>query len=215
MCGKRDDWGFGQGFPFGAGGKGWAWMGGMGGPQRGGPGGRRRSQMFESGEVKFVILRLLAEKPRHGYEVMRALEEKFGGLYTPSAGTVYPTLQLLEDEGYVRVVEEGGKKIYHVTPEGEQYLEQHRDLLDEIIGRVRETVRDFTGGGSGEVHQAFAHLAGVTFKRAWRRGPDDPALRRVAEILKKAAADIEQAFAPNGSSGNPGTSGASGTTGTP
>jgi DNA-binding PadR family transcriptional regulator len=156
--------------------------------------------MFESGEVKFVILRLLNEKPRHGYDVIRALEEKFGGLYTPSAGTVYPTLQLLEDEGYVRVVEENGKKVYHVTPEGARYLEEHRDLLDEIIGRVRETVRDFTGGGSGEVHQAFAHLAGVTFKRAWRRGPDDPALKRVAEILKKAADDIEQAFTPSSGS---------------
>ena len=168
--------------------------------------------MFESGEVKFVILRMLAEKPRHGYEIIRALEEKFGGMYTPSPGTVYPTLQLLEDEGYVRVVvEEGGKKVYHVTPEGERYLEEHRDLLDEIIGRVRETVRDFTGGGSGEVHQAFAHLAGVTFKRAWRRGPDDPALRRVAEILKQAAADIEQAFAPGGS----GSTASTGTTGTP
>ena len=68
--------------------------------------------MFESGEVKFVILRLLKEKPRHGYEVIKALEEKLGGYYTPSAGTVYPTLQLLEDEGYVRAVETEGKKVY-------------------------------------------------------------------------------------------------------
>jgi DNA-binding PadR family transcriptional regulator len=152
--------------------------------------------MFESGEMKFVILRLLHEKPRHGYEVIRALEEKFAGHYTPSAGTVYPTLQLLEDEGYVRVVETEGKKVYHVTPEGEKYLDEHRDLLDEILDRVRETVRQFTGGGSGELQQAFAHLAGVTFKRAWHRGPDDPALMRAAEILRKAAADIEQAFTP-------------------
>ena len=72
--------------------------------------------MFESGEMKFVILRLLREKPRHGYEVMKALEEKFRGHYTPSAGTVYPTLQLLEDEGYVRAVDTDGKKVYHVTP---------------------------------------------------------------------------------------------------
>jgi hypothetical protein len=57
-------------------------------------------------------------------------------------------------------------------------------------------VKDFTGGGSGERHQAFAHLAAVTFKRAWRRGPEDPALTRVAEILRKAADDIEQAFNP-------------------
>ena len=161
--------------------------------------------MFESGEVKFVILRLLREKPRHGYEVIRALEEKFGGVYTPSAGTVYPTLQLLEDEGYVRAVETDGKKVYHVTPEGERYLDEHRDLLEEIFERVRETVRSFTGGGVGEVQEAFAQLAGVTFKRAWRRGPDDPSLKRVAEILRKAAADVEQAFAPGSTPGSPGT----------
>jgi DNA-binding PadR family transcriptional regulator len=187
---NRDDWGFGQGFPFGPGFPFGGWRGG-GGPGRG-P--RRRGQMFGSGEVKFVILRLLKEKPRHGYEVIRALEEKMGGCYTPSAGTVYPTLQLLEDEGYVRAVETDGKKVYHVTPEGERYLEEHRDFLDEILDRVRETVREFTGGGIGEVQSAFAHLAGTTFKRAWRRGPDDPALKQVAEILRKAADDIEQAW---------------------
>jgi DNA-binding PadR family transcriptional regulator len=184
---SRDDWGFGPGFPFGH------WW--RGGPWSGGPrGSRRRSQMFESGEVKFVILRLLKEKPRHGYEIIKALEEKMGGCYTPSAGTVYPTLQLLEDEGYVRVVETDGKKVYHVTPEGERYLEEHRDLLDEILDRVRETVRDFTSGGLGELQGAFAHLAGVTFRQAWRRGPDDPAIKRVAEILRKAGDDVEQAW---------------------
>jgi DNA-binding PadR family transcriptional regulator len=188
MCSKRDDWGFGPGFPFGGG-----WGGPWGGPKRGG---RRRGPMFESGEMKFVILRLLKEKPRHGYEVMRALEEKMSGVYTPSAGTVYPTLQLLEDEGYVRAEETDGKKVYHVTPEGERYLEEHRDLLDEILDRVRETVREFTGGGIGEVQEAFARLAGTTFRRAWRRGPDDPALKQVAEILRKAAADIEQVWQP-------------------
>jgi DNA-binding PadR family transcriptional regulator len=186
MCNPRDDWGFGQGSPFSK-----VWSGVF---NAGGRGSRRRSQMFESGEVKFVILRLLKEKPRHGYEVIKALEEKMAGCYTPSAGTVYPTLQLLEDEGYVRAVDTDGKKVYHVTPEGEQYLEQHRDLLDEILDRVRETVRDFTGGGIGEVQGAFAHLAAVTFKKAWRRGPDDPALKRVAEILRKAGDEIEEAL---------------------
>ena len=191
MCNPRDDWGFGAGFPFGA--KWWA------GARGAGRGPRRRSQMFESGEVKFVILRLLKEKPRHGYEVIKALEEKMGGVYTASAGTVYPTLQLLEDEGYVRAVDTDGKKVYHVTPEGERYLEEHRDVLDEILDRVRETVRDFTGGGLGELQGAFARLAGVTFKRAWRCGPEDPALKQVAEILKKAADEIEQAWGANAS----------------
>ena len=179
-----DDWGLGADFPFGMGFRGWG----------GGPRGRRRTQMFESGEMKFVILRLIREKPRHGYEVMKALEEKFRGHYTPSAGSVYPTLQLLEDEGFVRAVDTDGKKVYHITPEGEQYLDAHRDVLDEIFERVRETVRDFTGGGLGEVQGAFAQLAGTTFRRAWRLGPNDPSLKRVAEILKKAANDIDEVW---------------------
>src|SRR5437762_4232075 len=93
---------------------------------------RRRNQMFESGEVKFVILRLLREKPRHGYEIIKALEERMGGHYTPSAGTVYPTLQLLEDQGYVRAVETEGRRVYHITAEGEHFLDENRDVIDDI-----------------------------------------------------------------------------------
>ena len=150
------------------------------------------NQMFESGEVKFVILRLLKEKPRHGYEIIKALEERLAGCYTPSAGTVYPTLQLLEDQGYVRVVEEGGKKVYHITPEGEAFLEENKDAIEDIFDRVRDTVRDFAGGPMGDLHQAFARLAGVTYKRAWRWGSGHPAVPRIVEILKHTADDIEK-----------------------
>ena len=188
MCSQEKGFDFGFGFPFG--GKGW----GQWGPR----GGRGRRQMFEAGEVKFVILRLLKEKPRHGYEVMKALEEKMGGWYTPSAGTVYPTLQMLEDQGYVRASDDAGKKVYEITPEGERYLEAHRDVLDEIVDRIRETVRDFTGGALGDLQGEFARLARSTFRHAWRRGPDDPRVRRVAEILKQAADDIERAWQPTG-----------------
>jgi len=185
MRGRRENWDFGEFFAdFGP----RVWAGGWGrGP-------RRRNQMFESGEVKYVILRLLKEKPRHGYEIMRALEEKMGGCYTSSAGTVYPTLQLLEDQGYIRCVETDGKKVYHVTPEGEKFLAEHRDILDDIFERIRDTVRDYAGGDMGELHSAFARVARVTFGRAWRKGPEHPALKRVSEILRKAADDIEKAW---------------------
>jgi DNA-binding PadR family transcriptional regulator len=188
MC--KDDWGFGPGFAF----KGFS-FGGRHGPWGGPRGGRRRQQMFESGEMKFVILRLLKEKPRHGYEVIKALEEKLAGYYTPSAGTVYPTLQLLEDEGYVRVVEANGKKVYHITPEGEAFLETNRDAIEDIFDRVRDTVRDFAGGPMGDLHQAFARVAGVTYKRAWRWGAGHPAVPRITEILKRTADQIEQEWA--------------------
>jgi DNA-binding PadR family transcriptional regulator len=185
----RDDWGLGDLFGGCGPGSGFNFAWGFGGP-RGSR--RRRSQMFESGEIKFVILRLLKEKPRHGYEVIKALEERMGGHYTPSAGTVYPTLQLLEDQGYVRGVDTEGRKVYHITPEGERFLDENRDVLDEILDRVRDTLRDVAGGSMGELNAAFARLAGLTYKQAWRRGPDHPAVARVVEILRRATEEIER-----------------------
>ena len=190
MRNSRDDWGLGDFADFFS-----VELPGIFGFRSGGSRSRgrsgRRGHMFESGEVKFVILRLLREKPRHGYEVIKALEERLAGCYTPSAGTVYPTLQLLEDQGYVRVVEENGKKVYHITPEGEEFLDQHRDAVEDIFDRVRDTVRDFAGGPMGELHQAFARVARASYKRAWRYGPGHPAVPRIVEILDRAAAEIE------------------------
>src|SRR5512134_2718210 len=126
----RHDW-FGD-FASGCGPRFWAGLGTAGERKAWGGRHRRRHQVFEAGEVKYVILRLLEEKPRHGYEIMKALEERLGGWYTPSPGTVYPTLQLLEDQGFVRVVETEGKKVYHITPEGQAFLHEHSDFTDDI-----------------------------------------------------------------------------------
>src|SRR5262245_58308428 len=187
----RHDW-FGD-FVSGCG-PGGFWAGfGPSGERHGGRGRRRRRhQFFEAGEVKYVILRLLAEKPRHGYEIMKALEERLGGWYTPSPGTVYPTLQLLEDQGYVRAVETEGKKVYHITPEGQAFLHEHRDFTDDIFERVRDMVGGFASGGMGELNAAFARLAGQIYRNAWNLGPEHPSVARIAEILKKAAAEIEE-----------------------
>jgi len=90
------------------------------------------------------------------------------------------------------VVEEDGKKVYHITPAGEEFLAQNRDTIEDIFDRVRDTVRDVAGGPMGELHQAFARVARQTYKRAWRYGPGHPAVPRIVEILKKAADDIEK-----------------------
>lgn len=194
MNGRRDDWDFGDffnAFGAGAGPREWNahWRKGWGGR---GP--RRRGPIFEAGDMKLVILRLLKEKPRHGYEVIKALEERMWGCYSPSPGAVYPTLQLLEDQGYVRVVETDGRKVYHITADGERFLEEHRGTLDEIFERLRDTVRDYAGGAMGDLNGAFAHLAKTTYKRAWRGGPGHPAIKRVTEIINRAAAEVEQAW---------------------
>ena len=84
----------------------------------------RHSRMFEKGDLKYVVLDLLKDKPSHGYEIIRAMEERFMGFYTPSAGSIYPTLQLLEDMGYVKALEQDGKKVYSITEEGKSFLKQ-------------------------------------------------------------------------------------------
>ena len=189
MARNRDDWDFGEFFA-GVGSKDWNahWKDWAGRARR------RRGPVFESGELKFIILRLLKEKPRHGYEIIKALEERMWGCYTPSAGAVYPTLQLLEDLDYVRVVETDGKKVYHITPGGERFLDENRHTIDDIFERLRDTVRDFAGGAVGDLNGAFAHLATATYKQVWRSGPGHPAIKRVTEILRRAAADIEDAW---------------------
>jgi DNA-binding PadR family transcriptional regulator len=155
------------------------------------PRGRHRRQMFESGEMKYIILRLIKEKPRHGYEIIKALEEQMAGCYAPSPGTVYPTLQLLEDQGFVRAADQEGKKVYHITPEGEAFLEEHRSTIEDILDRVKDAVRGFAGGSMGDLNHAFGQLARESYRKAWRAGPDDERTRKIVEILKKAAADVE------------------------
>jgi len=105
-------------------------------------GGDRRSRFFGRGDLKYVILDLLKDKPSHGYEIIRAMEDRFHGLYSPSAGSVYPTLQLLEDMGYVTAVEQDGKKVYTITEGGLQYLKQSQETVDRIKGHMHEWWRD-------------------------------------------------------------------------
>ena len=94
--------------------------------ERHGPGGRRRgSPMFGRGDLKFALLELLTNQPQHGYEMIKALEERSGGFYTPSAGAIYPTLQMMEDIGWVTSQTVAGKKVYTMTEAGKQALQEH------------------------------------------------------------------------------------------
>ena len=110
----------------------------------------RGGRMFEQGDLKYVILRLLEEKPRHGYDIIKELESRFGGSYAPSPGTVYPTLTMLEDLGFARVVpEEGGKKIYEITDEGRKHLAEHSTTVDDIFERIAQFVEGITDSPMG------------------------------------------------------------------
>ena len=149
--------------------------------------------MFEHGDLKYVILQLLDEKPRHGSEIIKALEERFGGMYSPSAGTVYPTLTLLEDLGYARVnVEEGGKKVYSITDEGKAYLAQNKSAVDDIFERVSEIGATFLSDGMMEINRAIKDVAQATYRGAPRIFRDKEAVAGIRESLQRAAREIEE-----------------------
>src|SRR2546429_6507247 len=154
-----------------------------------GPRGRRR-RWFESGDMKYVILKLLKDKPRHGYEVMKELEEQLHGCYSPSPGTVYPTLQWLEDGGLVVAKDLEGKKVYEVTAAGRQFLEEHKDVVDEIFERVQDAVDRAVGGPMAELNRAMGRLMKTVYRAAWR-ARDDATRKRLAEVLSRVIAEVE------------------------
>jgi DNA-binding PadR family transcriptional regulator len=148
--------------------------------------------MFEQGDLRYVVLRLLEEKPRHGYEIIKALEERLGGTYAPSPGVVYPTLQLLEDLGYARMVPgDEGRKTYEITDAGRAYLAENRDTVDSIFERVSKLVGHFLDEPMAEVHGAFRHVGKATYSRAADAVQDPALLRKIVEILSRAAKEIE------------------------
>ena len=162
-----------------------------------GPRGRgwkaRAGRVFEQGDLKYVILRLLAEKPRHGYEIIKELEDRFGGAYAPSPGTVYPTLTMLEDLGYARAMpEEGGRKIYEITDQGRKHLEEHSATVDDIFERIAKFVEGFFDAPMADLKRSMASLGRATFYVASRSPNDKDRLAKISEILKRAAVEIEK-----------------------
>lgn len=181
-----------RGFGFGFGPEGWGWMWGSG---RGRQRRRGRRQWFEAGDMKYVILKLLREKPMHGYEVMKALEGQTHGCYKPSPGTVYPTLQWLEDEGLVRGEEVEGKKVYSITDEGRQFLEENKSTVEDIFDRVEETLDSFFSDPMPEVTRLVGRLVSQTYRAAWKLREDQEKRSKVAEVLERSVRELEELLA--------------------
>ena len=162
----------------------------MAGHLRGGP--FRSGRMFGHGDLKFVILSLLEERPRHGYDIIKAIEEKSGGLYQPSPGTVYPTLTLLEEMGFARATaDETGKRVYEITDAGRAHLAEHRGTVDDIFSRLARTGAGLTSDAMMEMNRAFRHVARATYAHGTQRLDDHEFLKGVAKVLEDAAAAID------------------------
>ena len=175
----------------------WGWNFDSFGPEFWGPRGRhqrgRMGRVFEQGDLKYVVLRLLEEKPRHGYEIIKELEDRFGGAYSPSPGTVYPTLTMLEDLGYAKVSQdEKGRKTYEITPEGAAYLKDNSTTDDSIFERIGRFMEGFLDEPMMEVNSSFRRVARAAYGNATRNVNNVDRLRRIKEILDRAAAEIDQ-----------------------
>ena len=166
--------------------------------------GFRRGRKLGSADLQLLLLHLLAEKASHGYELIKGLEERSSGYYVPSPGMIYPALTYLEELGYARIEAEGAKKLYHPTDEGRRHLEQNREAVESIlvqlerIGRKMAQMRQAMAEGEAEEEESAegggreVWHARHELKRALReaRGASPEESRRIAEILRRAAAEI-------------------------
>jgi DNA-binding PadR family transcriptional regulator len=157
----------------------------------GGRGGLGR--FFAHGDLRLVILNLIAEKPRHGYEIIKAIEEQAGGTYSPSPGVIYPTLTLLEELGHVTVSPgEGGKKQHAITAEGKAFLDANRPAMEALVARMAEASRTYGSGPAPQILRAMENLK-LALRMRLARGPlDDTQINAVAAVLDAAATSVER-----------------------
>jgi DNA-binding PadR family transcriptional regulator len=146
---------------------------------------------FNRGAVKFMILDMLKERPKHGYEIMKDIEEKVGGFYAASPGSVYPTLQMLEDQGYLTSEQSDGKKVYQITDEGRKYLDENKEVLENVQEKLHHT---FPARFSREQREIMRDLHDLVRSMAQevRRGSNQPEKwKKIREVLAHARQEVD------------------------
>ena len=177
--------GFGHGRGFGRG------FGGRHGHDDEGQGRRRR--MFDSGELRLVLLKLIADEPRHGYDLIRQIEDLTGGAYAPSPGVIYPTLTLLGDMGLIEAADsDGAKKLFAITDGGQAELAANKDVVERLIARLTEVGEERQRTDSASVRRAMGNLKAVLMNRLGDRDLDEATLHDIVGLIDEAAQKIER-----------------------
>jgi len=171
------------------------------GGHRGGPGHHLfregaggRGRVFDQGELRFVLLALIAEAPSHGYEIIKAIEDRLGGSYSPSPGVIYPTLTLINELGFATVSESGGgRKLYTITEEGRAHLAENKPVVDAVFARMERASAATAGERSPQVMRAMENMK-MALRLRLSRGPlGEPEAQAIADALDAAARAIERA----------------------
>ena len=145
--------------------------------------------MFGPGDLRLVLLALIEQEPRHGYDLIKAIETAFGGAYAPSPGVVYPNLSMLSDEGLIAGVESGGKQVFSLTDAGKAWLDENRAAVDGVMQRMALAARRVSGEHAPEVVREAFH----TLRHAVAMKPggwSEPETAKVVEALMKAVREI-------------------------
>lgn len=149
--------------------------------------------MFDQGDLKFVVLALIAEQPRHGYEIIKEIEHRVGGAYAPSPGVIYPLLTMLEDMGLAELsASEGAKKLYAATDQGKAELAAHKATVDALFARIAAAGEHFASGRAPQIVRAMENLK-LALRLRMEGGPMNEAqLQDVAAAIDAAAQAIER-----------------------
>ena len=158
------------------------------------PGRGRSRRMFDGGELRLVLLRLISDEPRHGYELIRAIEEMTGGAYAPSPGVVYPTLTLLGEMGLIEEqASEGSKKRFAVTEAGSMHLEEHRPQVEALMARLSEVGAHRQRTEAAPVKRAMGNLRQALHDRLGRGDMSNDAVLDLAALIDEVAQKVERA----------------------
>jgi DNA-binding PadR family transcriptional regulator len=183
----------GMGRGWGRSGFGGGW-GQWGGDEWGGGGrGRGRRRMFDVGDLRLVLLKLIADQQRHGYDLIRAIEELTHGVYAPSPGVVYPTLTMLQDMGLIEETKgEAARKVFKVTKDGKAHLAEKADEVAGLFERLEDVGGDQRKAEGPPIRRAVGNLLSSIWHRVTRDEMDEETMHRIAEILDEAARKIER-----------------------
>ncbi|MEO1552950.1 MAG: PadR family transcriptional regulator [Pseudomonadota bacterium] len=154
--------------------------------------GARRRRPLDHGDLRLLILSLIAEQPRHGYDLIAEIEARTGGIYKPSPGVIYPALAVIQDLGLAKVKKEDGKRVFYITETGDAHLEEQAETLAKIEARLESLAHPDSELDPGDVRAASQRLRHTLFKTVTQAWPDTSDYEAIVSILNQARADIVQ-----------------------